>query len=131
MLMNSNPYQSYRQIQIETAGPLELVVKLYDGAIRFVNQAKMGMAEQNHAIANEGLKRAQDIIEELNVSLNMDAGEISTNLRSIYEFMNRTLIEANIKKDPKPLEDVIGLLTTLRGAWAELNLSQKKLASNG
>lgn len=131
MLMSSNPYQSYRQIQIDTAGPLELVVKLYDGAIRFLNQAKRGMNENNIALANEGLKRAQDIIEELNVSLNMDAGEVSAHLRSLYEFMNRTLVDANIKKDPKSLDDVISLLTTLRGAWAELNLSQKKLAANG
>ena len=131
MLTRNNPYQSYRQIQIETASPLELVIKLYDGAIRFINQAKRGIENHDNTLINESLKRAQDIIEELNFSLNMDAGEIAVNLRSLYDFIRQMLVEANVKKDGKNLDDILQLLVTLRSGWTELNLSQKKVASNG
>jgi flagellar protein FliS len=131
MLANSNPYQSYRQIQIETASPLELVIKLYDGAIRFINQAKKSLETKNLPLADDSFRRAQDIIDELNVTLNMDAGEIAVNLRNLYVFIRQMLVEANVKKDGKNLDDLLQLLITLRSAWSELNFSPKKVASNG
>jgi flagellar protein FliS len=131
MLANTNPYQSYRQIQIGTANPLELVIKLYDGAIRFINQAKRGLETKNIPLTDESFRKAQDIIDELNVTLNMDAGEIAVNLRELYVFIRRMLVEANVKKDGKNLDDVIRILITLRSGWSELSLSQKKIASNG
>lgn len=131
MLASSNPYQSYRQIQIETASSLELVIKLYDGAVRFINQAKNGLETKDYTLTNESFRRAQDIIDELNDTLNMDAGEIAVNLRNLYVFIKQTLVEANVKKDSKNLDNALQLLITLRSAWRELNLSQKKLASNG
>jgi flagellar protein FliS len=131
MLTSSNPYQSYRQIQIETANPVELVIKLYDGAIRFINQAKKGLETKNIPLADDSFRRAQDIIDELNVTLNMDAGEIAVNLRNLYLFIRQMLVEANVRKDGKHLDDILQLLVTLRSGWSELNLSQKKVASNG
>jgi flagellar protein FliS len=131
MLASSNPYQSYRQIQIETASPLELVIKLYDGAVRFINQAKNGLETKDYTLTNESFRRAQEIIDELNDTLNMDAGEIAVNLRDLYGFIKQTLVEANVKKDSKNLDNALQLLITLRSAWRELNLSQKKLVSNG
>jgi flagellar protein FliS len=131
MLANSNPYQSYRQIQIETASPLELVIKLYDGAIRFINQAKKSLETKNLPLADDSFRRAQDIIDELNVTLNMDAGEIAVNLRNLYVFIRQMLVEANVRKDVKHLDDILQLLVTLRSGWSELNFSQKKVASNG
>jgi flagellar protein FliS len=131
MLANSNPYQSYRQIQIETANPVELVIKLYDGAIRFINQAKKGLETKNLSLADDSFRRAQDIIDELNITLNMDAGEIAVNLRNLYVFIRQMLVEANVRKDVKHLDDILQLLVTLRSGWSELNFSQKKVASNG
>lgn len=130
-MLNANPYQSYRQVQIETASPLELVIKLYDGAIRFINQAKKGIEIKDYNLANESLQKTQDIIDELNVTLNMDAGEIAVNLRNLYVFIKQLLVEANVRKETKHLDDAVQLLLTLRSAWSEINSTQKKVASNG
>lgn len=131
MLANPNPYQSYRQVQIETASPVELVIKLYDGAIRFINQARKGIETKDYGLANESFRRTQDIIDELNVTLNMDAGEIAVNLRNLYVFIQQLLIEANVKKETDNLDNAVQLLMTLRSAWVEINATQKKVASNG
>lgn len=128
MAMN-NPYQMYKKVQIETANPLELVIKLYDGAIRFVTQAKKGLEEHDYQLANNSLVRAQDIIEELNMSLNMETGEIAANLRNIYNFISDELVQANVHKNSKKLEDVVRLLTTLRSAWAEIQIPKKQAVS--
>ncbi|HBK67559.1 MAG TPA: flagellar export chaperone FliS [Firmicutes bacterium] len=131
MFKENNPYKRYRQTQVETAGPLELIIMLYDGAIRFCNQAKLAIEEKNLNQANQMLQRAQDIIDELNINLNMEAGEIAVNLRSLYQFISTKLVEANIKKDLTLLNQMIALLTDLRSSWVELQSSQKQVASVG
>jgi flagellar protein FliS len=128
----SNPYKRYRQTQVGTAGPLELIIMMYDGAIRFCNQAKKAIEEKDFNQANRLFQRAQAIIDELNISLNMEAGEIAANLRGLYGFINTKLIEANIRKDLKLVDQVIGLLTELRSSWAELQHTPKpKVATVG
>src|SRR5690554_5699576 len=104
MFREDNPYERYRQTQIQTASPLDLIIMMYDGAIRFINQAKKALAEKEFAPANNALQRAQDIIDELNINLNPEAGEIAANLRNLYLFINQRLIEANVKKDGEILE---------------------------
>ncbi|HHT49613.1 MAG TPA: flagellar export chaperone FliS [Firmicutes bacterium] len=129
--MESNPYKRYRQTQVETAGPLELIIMMYDGAIRFCNQAKGAIQEDNYNEANRLLQRAQDIVDELNFSLNMEAGEIANRLRSLYDFINSKLIEANVNKDPALIDQMVELLTELRSSWSELQHGNKKVALVG
>jgi flagellar protein FliS len=72
------------------------------------------------------ISKAQDIIDELNNSLNMqDGGEIALTLRKIYNFLYFYLVKANLKKDPKMIKEVISILSTLREAWDEI--SKKKI----
>lgn len=125
MFNGNNPYARYRQTQVETAGPLDLIIMMYDGAIRFVNQAKKALAEKEFVPANKALQRAQDIIGELNINLNPEAGEIAANLRNLYVFINQRLIEANVKKNGEILDDVLKLLTTMRSSWTELQPAKK------
>lgn len=127
-MLGTNPYERYQQTRVETAGPLQLIIMLYDGAIRFTRQANQAIETHDYAKANEYLKRTQDIIDELIVSLNPDAGEISQNLGRIYEYINYQLLQANIKKDSAPLESVDRILTTLRSGWSEIKGSSKKAA---
>lgn len=115
--MAVNPQQRYLEIQIQTATPEKLVTMLYDGAIRFMSQAKLHIQNSDFEQANNSLIRAQDIFTELRATLNMDAGEIAANLDALYEFMINTLVEANIKKDQSKIDDVIGLVTDLRDTW--------------
>jgi flagellar protein FliS len=118
-----NPLRSYRETQIKTATPGKLILMLYDGAIKHLNQALQDMSTepQRYDSISNSLIKAQDIIAELMISLDFDrGGEIAKNLFSLYVFMNRRLLDGNIRKDRAPVEEVKTLLTELRGAWAEV-----------
>ncbi len=113
-------YKNYREVEIETASGLRLVVMLYAGAIKFLNIAKEGIKSKKLDIANNNIIKAQDIISELMTSLNFEAGEIAHNLYSLYLYMNRRLLESNIEKNSEIINEVLNLLNTLKGAWEEL-----------
>lgn len=120
----NNPYQQYKQTQITTADQGRLVVMLYDGAIKFLNKALEIMEKEKLSGGDiekihVNIVKTQDIISELMSSLNMDVGEFSNRLFSIYMYMNNRLIEGNIKKDKAPLLEVRRHLTELREAWAQ------------
>lgn len=115
--MSTNPYEQYRKAGISTASSGKLILMLYDGAIRFLKEAKSGLSEKKFDLANNNIIKAQNILTELMLSLNMDVGEIAQNLYSLYDFMNRELIKANAKKDKKPVDIVIRMLGELRSAW--------------
>ena len=120
-----NPWQSYRQVATRTASPGVLVLMLYDGAIRFLNQALQGFEREDplefHQVVNNNLLRAQEIINELNLSLNMEVGgEFSQTLRGLYSYFDRRLQDSNIEKDQTGLKEVLQRLTVLRDAWAEM-----------
>ncbi|KUK30987.1 MAG: Flagellar biosynthesis protein FliS [Thermoanaerobacterales bacterium 50_218] len=114
-----DPYSQYRQTQVLAATPERLVLMLYEGAIRFLGEAKVAIAENNLAKAHEKLVRAQDIFTELQVSLNMDY-EISKPLASLYDYFKRRLIEANVKKDVSIIDEILELVRPLKDAWAEV-----------
>jgi flagellar protein FliS len=118
-----NPYatpQAYRQNSVLTASPQQLVVMLYDGAIRFLRQAELAMEEGAVAQTNDRMQRAEAILEELLSTLNPEAGEISDRLQAIYVFCRSELIAARISRSPLKIKQVIGLLSDLREAWAEV-----------
>jgi flagellar protein FliS len=118
-----NPLRSYKETQIKTATPGRLILMLYDGAIRHLNQAleDMDTEHRRYDSISNSLIKTQDIIAELMISLDFErGGEIAKNLFGLYVFMNRRLLDGNIKKDKAPLEEVKTLLTELRGAWAEV-----------
>ena len=121
--MNNNPLETYRETQIRTASQGKLIVMLYDGAIRNINLALESLKEKPRKLdkISNYIIKAQDIITELIVSLDFEkGGEIAKNLFSLYVFMNRQLLDANITKKNKPLEDVKRLLADLREAWVEI-----------
>jgi flagellar secretion chaperone FliS len=115
----NNPYKQYKKTQIDTANQGKLIVMLYDGAIKFINKAIELMPSKKIEDIHTQIVKAQDIISELIVSLNMDVGDISNRLLSIYLYMNKKLIEANMKKEIEPLIEVRKYLIDLRSAWEE------------
>lgn len=120
-----NPWNSYRQVATQTASRGQLVLMLLDGAIRFLEQARTGFGKEDPAEANEtihnNLTRAQDILHELNMSLNMEAGgEFASCMRRLYTYMDRRLFEANVSKNSEGVEDVLGRLGVLREAWNKM-----------
>ncbi|MGY6213030.1 flagellar export chaperone FliS [Cytobacillus firmus] len=127
----SNPYQSYQQNSVNTASPGELTLMLYNGCIKFIHQAKKAIEEKNIEMKNTNIQKAQSIIQELMVTLNMDI-EVSNNMMSLYDFMNRRLMEANIKNDASILAEVEGLVTEFRDTWKEvIQVNRQKQFSQG
>ena len=121
----ANPWKSYRQIATQTAPPGQLVLMLFDGALRFLDRAIAGFelqdpTEANMAV-NNNLQRAMDIIRELNLSLNMEqGGECAVTLRRLYDYFDRRLWESNMHKRPEGVHEVIRHITVLRDAWATM-----------
>lgn len=114
----TNPYKQYQQNVVNTSTPQELTLMLYNGLIKFLKLSVQSIEENNAEKANNNIGRAQDILEEFMSTLNMDY-DISNNLYSLYDFMYKHLVEANIKKDKTMVEDVIGFAEELRDTWAQ------------
>lgn len=109
---------AYRDSAVLTAPPERLVVMLYDGAHRFLFQAAAAMRAGDLVMTNNRLQRAEAIISELRSTLNFEAGgEIAGKLEAIYDFCQRHLIEARLKRDAEMIEQVMNMLANLREAW--------------
>ena len=110
----------YRKTQVNTVDRGRLIILLYEGAISFLNKAEASLVEEDIAGASNLLNRAQDIIDELNASLNMElGGEIARNLRRLYIFMGDQLVQAKVKADVAPIKEVVRMLASLNEAWRE------------
>lgn len=108
----------YQDTAIGTQSKGRLVVLLYDGAIKFLKLAIQELQAENYAAKGQYISRAQDIINELDAVLDVDTGgEIAQNLRKLYGFMGRHLRQANAKRDPQMIQEVIKLLEELNQSW--------------
>jgi flagellar protein FliS len=117
-----NPFKSYRRVATQTAPPGQLVLMLFDGALKSLDCALLGFkcedfAERNLQVHNN-LSRALDIIRELNGSLDLAAGgQLAETLRNLYQYFEQRLSESNIKKTPEGIHEIMPMLKQLRDAW--------------
>ncbi|MBI4531919.1 MAG: flagellar export chaperone FliS [Candidatus Latescibacteria bacterium] len=117
-MVNVGNYHQYRQVQVTTSGRVKLVVMLYNGAIRSLKRAVELLEKGEMGKKGDHIIKAQDILMELNLALDMKAGgEIARNLRRIYLYVYRTLSEANFHKSTAKIEEAIKLLSVLNDAW--------------
>ena len=94
---------------------------LYDGALKFLARAEAALRAEDAPAAAVPLKRTLAILEQLTGSLDIEAGgDVAERLQSIYLFSSRTLLEAQLARDPEKVASVATLLRELRGAWAEI-----------
>ncbi len=124
--------QQYKRQQIETASPEELLILLYEGAIRFLMVAKKAWDEdQDLEKFHNNLLKAQQIIVEFMNTLDIEiGGEVAKNLYSLYEYLHYRLVQANIKKDITMVEEVLDHLRKLKATWSEaIQLAKKEQPS--
>ena len=113
---------AYQQNAISTQTRGRLVVLLYEGAIKFLLQARQELEAGNSAAKGQFINRALAILNELDACLNMDeGGEVARNLRRLYHFMIRHLGEANAQRDPQRIQDVIDCLKDLNEGWKAIS----------
>jgi flagellar protein FliS len=111
---------AYTEASVLTASPGRLVVMLYDGAVRFLAQGAVAMRAGNRERMRDRLRRAEAIVDELNLVLDMRQGQIPEQLRSLYLFCKSELREASISLDASRIDGVGQLLSDLRESWEEI-----------
>ena len=111
----ANPYL---KTKIMTASPQELRLMLYDGAIKFCNQARKALDDKDFESSYNALMRAQKIVLELSTSLNHSiAPELCEKLGALYTYIYRLLVDANIERLAKPIDEALELLQYERQTW--------------
>ncbi|GGB43749.1 flagellar export chaperone FliS [Fictibacillus barbaricus] len=114
-----NAKNVYQNNSVQTASPGELTLMLYNGCLKFIGLARTAIELKNTEQKNTNLLKAQKIIQELMVTLNMDV-EISKSMMQMYDYINRRLIEANIQSDVTILDEVEDYVTDFRNTWKEV-----------
>jgi flagellar secretion chaperone FliS len=117
-MSSSAAVDSYRRTQVQGSTPLERIVMLYDGALRFTAQAREAMDRSDIPTRRDALSKAIAIVGELQATLDMERGaEISASLDRLYDYVQMRLLDATIRKDPRAIDDARRVLETLREAW--------------
>lgn len=108
----------YLRDAVMTATPEQLQLMLYDGAIRFATQGRAALLKKDYATSHEKLTRAQNIISEMQAGLNYDVNrELCERVASIYNFLFRKLVDANVQRDPAAVDDALKVLRIERETW--------------
>jgi flagellar protein FliS len=117
----------YQDMKVQTASPAQIMIMLYDGAIRFSLQAKKKIEEKDFEGKGTFISKTQAIIDELMNSLDFNiAPELCSNLQQLYIYINERLTHANIKMEPEAMDEVIELLNTLRDGWKQALASEQQ-----
>lgn len=117
----ANPARAYLATQVETTTQGELLIMLYEAAIKFLKRAKAEIDNKDYAKKGVYISKAMAIIHELSESLNKEkGGDITPKLGSLYQFCTSHLIKANIRMNKKMIDDVIKILEGIRSAYAEI-----------
>ena len=120
MAYQANPYlQQYNNSKILTASPAELTLMLYEGAIKFCNIAIMGIEQKDIEKAHNNIMKTERIINHLRITLDMKY-PVAQDFDRIYVYMERRLLEANMKKDTEILEEILTHLRSVRDTWKEV-----------
>ncbi len=121
----TNAFSAYKKQSVTTLTPGEVVVRLYMEIERQLNRASYYIPLKNYEEANKALTKAQDVVNALRSSLDMKI-PISKNLDSLYEYFNREIVAANLKKDKEKIDILIPMISELREAFAEINSMSKE-----
>jgi len=123
--MYKNVSSMYQSANVLTANPLKLVIMCYDGAIKSLKIARDAYLKNDYEAKAKALQKTLDIIHELDSSLDMERGaDIAKNLRSLYLFMAQALIDADLKRDLKTFDRIVGMLEELAAAWVAISASE-------
>jgi flagellar secretion chaperone FliS len=123
---------SYRQTQVQSRTPLELVVMLYDGAIQSLATTRSAIERRDIPARRDAVARALAIISELQSTLNIEeGGAVAVSLDELYDYAGRRLLDATMHNDAKPVDEVSRLFITLRDAWQTIAAPQPVVAAAG
>ncbi len=116
---NANAARLYQKNAVNTASPAKLTLMLYDGAVKFCNIALEGFEEKNIEKISNNLIKAEKIIVEFRATLDMKY-PVAKEFDTVYDYVYRRLVEANMKKDKEALEEALRHIKTMRETWKEV-----------
>ena len=118
-MIQKNPYAAYNNSKIQTATPAEMTLLLYEGAIKFTNIAIVAMEKNDVQKAHDNIMKTEKIIEEFQATLDHKY-PVAKDFEAVYSYLLKRLFDANIRKDPEILEEVLRHLRTMRDTWKEV-----------
>lgn len=126
-MISSNPYNAYKQNTVKIASKEQLLLMIVDGAVKYTKIAKISIERKDISRAHKELVRVQDIFTELMVTLDRSGGKVYEDLFRIYEYIKSRLVQANITKDIKIIDEVLPLIEEVRDTWHEVSKKAKGL----
>jgi flagellar protein FliS len=124
----ANPYDKYKNQAVFTASKEDLTLMLYEGALKFCNQAIAATESKDYPKANELIQKVEAIIREFQLTLNRSY-DISKNLDALYAYIHERLVEANMRKDTEVLSEIRDLLRDFRDMWKEAIRASRQSAA--
>ena len=118
-MIQKNPYAAYNNSKIQTATPAELTLLLYEGAIKFTNIALTAMEKKDIQKTHDNIMKTERIIMEFQSTLDHKY-PVAKDFDAVYDYILQRLRDANMKKDPEILEEVLKHLRTMRDTWKEV-----------
>lgn len=123
--MYSSGYNAYKTNSINYASKEQMLLMLVDGAVKYAKISRQAIIDRNVKKAHENIVRTQDIFTELRASLDTSVGQWAKDMFNVYGFINDKLVEANIKKDVKIIDEIIPLIEEIREIWHEAEKKAK------
>lgn len=123
--MMNNAYQTYRNQAVMTMTPGQMLMMLFDELIKQLNLSLIAFEDRNIPEINRSLQKSQRIVNELKGTLNFDY-DVSGSLNDIYIFINRGIMDANVRKDGSGIGDILQMVVELRGAFSEADKSSRR-----
>ncbi|WP_438316148.1 flagellar export chaperone FliS [Sporosarcina sp. FA9] len=127
----NNPYATYQNNAVNTSTPGELTLMLYNGCLKFIEQAKRALDDNKIEEKNSAIQKAQAIINELMLTLDTKV-PVAQNMLILYEFANSRLIDGNIKNDPALFDEASTIIMEFRDTWKQvIQINRQKQYANG
>lgn len=120
-----NPFEQYKKTSVNTMTKGELLILLFDEAIKKLNQSKLLMENEDFENANLFLKKVREIFNYLIATLD-DKYQLSQDLADMYMFFNTETVKASSLKSTKYIDDILPIIKELRNTWAEADKIAKK-----
>lgn len=129
-MASNNPYAKYQNNSVNTSTPGELTLMLYNGCLKFIEQAKRGLIDGNMEEKNTSIKKAQAIISELMLTLDRSY-PVAKNMLILYEFANSRLVDGNIKNDSTLFDEASAIIREFRDTWKQvIQINRQKQYAN-
>jgi len=118
-MYGNNALNAYKNNSVNYASKEQLLLMLVDGAVKFSKIARQALEDKNIIESHKNLVKVQDIFTELMISIDQNAGEWAKQIYRVYDFIKNSLVQINLKKDLKAMDELMPVIEDIRDTWHE------------